>query len=162
MLAELGDTAYDITKILHILTVVVGFGGVILGGIYGAHIKKANRDVALGIFDANEAAARIAEIFIYLVPITGIGLLFQTKNAAGERDYWFDQTWVWLSLVIYIVALVVVLTVLRPALKQLRAAIDEQRGPDAGKWSQRVGMSSGVLHLSFAIVLILMVTKPGL
>jgi uncharacterized membrane protein len=84
--------------VVHLLTVVVGIGSVMLNGVYGAQAKKAGPNGGNAIVRANFEVTKIAEIFIYLTPVTGILLVI--KNEA----YDFSDTWVWSSIVLYVLA----------------------------------------------------------
>jgi drug/metabolite transporter (DMT)-like permease len=94
-----GDNGYELLLLLHILGVVIGFGSVVLNGLYGAEARKRRGPGGVAIGEANYAVSNVAEYFIYSVPITGIALVLVS-------DVWeFDETWVWLSIVLYVVGL---------------------------------------------------------
>src|SRR5439155_27303897 len=95
-----------------------------LDGVYGDQIKarmQAGRAAeAIGIFEANFTVSKIGEYFIYGVFIFGFALV-------GLSDWvWeFGQTWVWLSIVLYVVAIGLSHGVLQPAVKRMGVLMRE-------------------------------------
>ena len=104
----------------------------------------------------------------------GIALLFiSTTN--GNHVFWFDQTWVSVSLVIYIATVGFVHALHLPNLRRMGALMAELNagaplsgsGPppqvveldDRGK---RAGLYGAISNLAWVVVLVLMVWKPGL
>lgn len=159
---------YKFLLFAHIFCAIVGFGAVFLNAIYGNEVKKRRGPEGIAIFDANEKVSKIGELFIYAVPIFGIGLVFSSS------DLWeFSQTWVWLALVVYIVALGVSHGVMFPTLKRMRVLMGEMAAgpppvggppPQAAEMEQlgkRMGIVGPFLNISLVVVLILMVWKPG-
>lgn len=147
-------------KFLHILTVIVGFGGVLLNGVYGAKAKGAKPRQGLAILEANWSATKIAEIAIYLVALTGLVLSFQ----GGSR---FDELWLPVSLGLYVVALVISLAVIQPTVRKIiavqRRLVDGDRsaGSEMGKLGRRIQVSSTINHVFFLAILLLMVFRWG-
>lgn len=180
--------AYDTVMVLHILCVIVGFGGVMLNGIYGAESKRRRGAEGLAVFEATEKVGRVAEMFIYLVPVFGIALIFMSHNV-----WTFSQAWVSAALAIYVVALTVVLAFHLPNLRRMGVlmaelvamgpppavsggAVPEEdtparaAGDRAGPPPQAVELEArgtraaiygGVVNLAVVMVVILMVWKPG-
>lgn len=164
----IGTTGYKIVFLLHILSAIIGFGAVLLNGVYGAEAKKRRGAEGLAIFQANERVSGIGQVFILLVPLWGIGLVFMSDGAWG-----FSQTWVWLAIVIYAIALTVALAVIRPAANRHESLMKELIGgpaPAGGPPPQvaqleangkRMAMAGGLTHLALVAVLVLMIWKPG-
>ena len=75
LLADYSDTAYDIVLTLHILCAIIGFGAVILNGIYGAQVRAHPGPEGLAIFQANKLVSKIGTYFIYAVFVLGVLLL---------------------------------------------------------------------------------------
>lgn len=175
------DGVYKALLVAHILCAIIGFGAVFLNALYGNEVKKHRGPEGIAIFDANHKVSMIGEYFIYAVPIFGIALIFSSD------DVWkFSQTWVWLSLLIYVVALGVSHAVLMPTLRRMRVLMGELAGapppgaagggpgaaggPPAGpppqaiemqQLGKKLGVVGPFLNLSLIVVLILMVWKPG-
>lgn len=73
---------YQFLLVIHLITVVVGIGGVVLDGVYGVQAKKAGPNGGNAIVRANFEVTEIAQWFIYAIPITGI--LMVVKNDAFD------------------------------------------------------------------------------
>ena len=165
---------YKVLFVLHMATVIVGFGTVALLGVFGAQAKKRRGAEGLAIFDATwHVGHDWAQKFIYAVPLFGILMVF----ASG--DVWdFGQTWVWLSLVLYVVALGISHGMHQPNLKRMGALMAElvaMGPPPAGAPAggpppqvleleargKRAGMLGGVLNLFVLVLVALMIWKPG-
>ena len=90
--------------VLHILCAIVGFGAVFLNGDLrpaDARSGCSRAREALGIFEANYLVSKIGEYFIYAVFV--FGFVARAARATGRGSS--RQTWVWLSMVLYVVAL---------------------------------------------------------
>jgi len=172
VLAAYKDNFYDFVLVLHIFCAIVGFGAVFLNGIYGAQMKTRMQSgrvaEAIGIFEANHKVSQIGEYFIYAVFVFGFALLGLSDSVIE-----FSQTWVWLSIVIYVLALGLSHGVLMPAVKRMGVLMHEMAAgppPVGGPPPQAVEMASigkklgvvgPILDLSMIVVLVLMVYKPG-
>lgn len=165
-------TLYKIVLILHILVVIVGIGTVFLNGLYGAEAKKRPGPGGLAIAQANFRVSMVAEYFIYAVFVLGIALVL-----LSDGQWRFSQTWVWASIVAFVVSLGVSHGVLLPKVRRMNALMEEMAtaGPPPGgaaagpppqvgmieTLGKQVGAASGVLHLMTLVLLFLMVFKPG-
>jgi uncharacterized membrane protein len=160
VIATVRDGVYDFVLLLHLIAVVVGFGGVLLNGLYGAQAKKRPGPGGLAIAEANFfVTTKVAEPAIYLVPLLGFALVGLSDSAWS-----FSQTWVTLSLVLYVIGLANARLVLVPTSAKMIAMM--QAGPPdphkmeaAGK---RLAAAGGFSHLVFTVIMILMIWKPGL
>jgi len=163
---------YKFVLVLHILCAIVGFGAVFLNGVYGAQMKARMQSgrvaEAIGIYEANLLVTKIGEYFIYAVLLLGLAVL-----GLSDSVWKFSQTWVWLSIVIYVVALGLSHGVLLPAVKRMGVLMHEMAGgpppiggppPQAAEMAsigQRLGVVGPVLDLAMVAILFLMVFKPG-
>src|SRR5947199_7634693 len=91
---------YKFVLVLHILCAIVGFGAVLLNGVYGAQAKKRGGPSGLAITEANEFVTKIGEYFIYAVFLLGFALV-----GMSDKQWKFDQAWLPISVGLYIVAL---------------------------------------------------------
>jgi len=101
------------------------------------------------------ASARTARIYAYasvLVVIAGFAML-------GKHDDDFSQAWVWSSLVLWAASMALVLGLLIPSLQRAGQSIaaGEDPRPNLGA----VAASGGVVGVIFAVIVFLMVYKPG-
>ena len=110
------------------------------------------------------------------MPVFGIALLF-ISTTHGSHVFWFDQTWVSLSLLIYIATLGFVHALHLPNLRrmgELMAELNAGGPPPAGaagpppqaveleERGKRAGLYGAISNLAWVVVLVLMVWKPGL
>jgi uncharacterized membrane protein len=168
LIGAIGSDGYKIVLILHILTAIVGLGAVMLNGLYAAQLRSRPAAEALAIAETNFKVSKVAEYFIYAIPVFGIGLVFMSDNVIE-----FDQTWIWLSLVLYVVALGISHGVLMPTEKKIHALMREMvaAGPPSGgpppqaaqlqELGKRAGAAGGTLNLIVVVIVFLMVWKPG-
>jgi hypothetical protein len=172
VLAAYRDDFYDFVLVLHILCAIVGFGAVFLNGVYGQQMKTRLQSgrvaEAIGIYEANSTVSRIGEYFIYAVFVLGFALLGLSDSVIE-----FSQTWLWLSVVIYVLAIGLSHGVLMPAVKRMGVLMHEMAAgpppvggppPQAAEMAsigQKLGVVGPILDLSMIAVLFLMVYKPG-
>ena len=168
-----GSTGYKIVFVLHMLAVIVGFGTVVLNGIRGAEAKKRPGPGGLAIGESGFKVNSIAEYFIYAVPVFGIGLVLMSDGTWG-----FGQTWVWLTLALYVVGIGVSHAVLIPSEKRMNvlaaelvAAGPPPAGAPAGGPPPQVVEMEGLekklaaagtfLNVLVVVAVALMIFKPG-
>ncbi len=169
MLAAYGSDAYNIVKVLHILCAIVGFGAVTLNGLYGAQAKARGGAEAAAIGQAVYRVSTVGEYFIYAVFVLGLALV-----AMGNNLFDFGQTWVWLSMALYITGLDLSHGVLRPRVRRMNALLVELAGsPGSGgtgpppqaveldALAKQVAGTEMVLNLLLVVILVFMVFKPG-
>lgn len=168
MLAAFGSDAYKIVLILHILCAIVGFGAVFLNGIYGQQAKARRGPEGLAISQANFLVSQVATYFIYAVFVLGIVLVL-----IGDNVFDFGQTWIWLSMLLFLLALGVSHGMLQPTVRRMHVLMEEMiaSGPPQGgpppqaaemeQLGKRLGILGPALDLTMVVILVLMVFKPG-
>jgi uncharacterized membrane protein len=160
VIASTSDGLYKFFLFLHLVAVVVGFGGVLLNGLYGAQAKKRPGPGGLAIAEANFwVSTKIAEPAIYLVPLFGFALI-----GLSDSGWKFSQTWVVASLVLYVIGLANARLVLVPTSAKMIEMM-KAGPPDPAKMEaagKRLGAAGGFAHLLFTAIMILMIWKPGL
>lgn len=120
----------------------------------------AGRGVRTGDGAATAGAARMLRIYAYvsvLVVLAGGGLMSQKRRGHPLAE--FSDTWIWLSLVLWLIAVGLVLGVIVPTLDRATQQIAEQRS--VVTLTARVAASGGVVALLFAVIVVLMVYRPG-
>jgi uncharacterized membrane protein len=166
------DNFYKLVLSLHILCAVIGFGAVALNGLYAQQIKgrlQSGRVAeALAVHEANMKVSQIGEYFIYAVFILGFGVL-----GLSDSVFEFGQTWLWLSIVLYVVGIGLSHGVMMPGAKRLKVLMEEMVSgpPPAGgpppqvaemqSVGQRMGTVGPILDLILVVIIFLMVFKPG-
>jgi hypothetical protein len=171
------DGLYKATLVAHILCAIVGFGAVFLNGVYGAQAKQRPGAEGLAVAEANYRVSVIGELFIYAVFVLGILLVVESKlPGTNTRFADFSDTWVWVSMTIYLGALAVSHAVLLPSVRRIIALMRElvamgppPVGATAGpppaaveleKVDRRVAITGTSLDLALVAILVLMVWKP--
>ncbi len=116
------SSLYEATLVVHILLSIAGFGAVLLNGVYFAQAKKRLGPEGRAISEANFAASAIAEVLILAVPVSGLALVWVSGGAWS-----LDDLWVWVSLVLFVVAFAISRGVLRPAHRRVNRLLREAR-----------------------------------
>jgi uncharacterized membrane protein len=166
------DGLYKFALALHIVCAVVGFGAVALNGIYAQQIKSRLQSgrvaEGLAIHEANLTVSTIGEYFIYAVFILGFAVL-----GLSDSVWKFSQTWVWISVVLYVIAIGLSHAVMFPGAKRMRVLMQEMvAGPpptggpppqvtEMQAVGQRMGTVGAILDLILVVIIFLMVWKPG-
>ena len=168
MLATYNSDFYNIVKVLHILCAIIGFGGVIFNGLYGAQAKARGGREAAAIGHAVYRVSSVAEYFIYAVFVLGVALV-----ALGDNLFDFGQTWIWLSMVLFVAALGVSHGLLLPRVRRVNALLDELAEVPVGGTGpppqaaqvvalvKQVAVLEALLDVVLVVLLVFMVFKPG-
>jgi fucose 4-O-acetylase-like acetyltransferase len=135
----------------------------------------AGRGVRKGDGAATASSARILRIYAYvsvLVVAVGFGLMSQKDKPSGLRRYAdyapapksqriadFGDTWIWLSLVLWALAVALVLLVIVPTLDRATKLIAAEES--VVTLTARVAAAGGVVGLLFVAIVVLMAYKPG-
>jgi uncharacterized membrane protein len=167
-----GDFVYDLLLWLHILCAIVGFGGVLLNVLYGLQAKQRPGPGGLAISEANYHVSHIAQYFIYAVFVFGFLLV-----PVSDEVWSFGDTWIWLSMLLYVVALGISHGIVSPTAKKMIGLQQEMVAagpppadappgppPQAAQMAElgkRMQLFGPVLQILFLAVLYLMVFKPG-
>lgn len=120
----------------------------------------AGRGVRTGDGVATASASRMLRIYAYvsvLVVVAGMGLMSQKED--GHKLGEFSDTWIWLSALLWLVAVGLVLGVIVPTLDRATKQIAGQQS--VVTLTARVAASGGVVALLFLVIIVLMVYKPG-
>lgn len=177
-----GDFVYDFVLWLHILTAIVGFGSTFVWPFLAAKAQGLG-EPKVGYYVsqmAHEGGRILTEPFIYGVGVTGL-LLAVFAAGADPAVYEFSDLWITLTFIFYLGALGLSLGLHQPNLRAMLKLQEElvSMGPppqSAGaaaaggpppqvlelqERGKKAAMYGGLLHLSFVVVLVLMVFKPG-
>ncbi len=159
---------YKFLLVLHILTAIVGLGAVMLNGLYVAQTRKRPGPTGRAVLEANLFVSEVATYVIYAIAVFGILLV-----VASDEAWKFSQTWLWLSLLLYVIAIGISHAVMRPGAKRIQELmIEMEQGPPAAGGSPpqvaqiqeigtRLGIGGPMLSLIVVLILFLMVWKPG-
>lgn len=168
MIAVVGSGLYKTLLVLHILSAIVGLGAVMLNGLYAAQSQKRPGPAGRAVSETNFFVSNIAEKFIYTIPIFGILLVLDSGKA-----WKFSQTWIWLALLIYVVAIGISHAILIPGHKRINALLLEmEQGPapaggrppqavESQAIAKRMAAAGATLNVFVVVFLVLMIWKPG-
>src|SRR5438132_3780611 len=160
---------YNVLLVLHILSAIIGLGSVMLNGLYLSQAQRRPGPAGRAVSEANFAVSSVGEYFIYAIPVFGILLVLASHDA-----FKFSQAWVWMSLVLYVLAIGVSHSILIPGHKKINALLAEMEQapvPASGPppqvaqiqaLGQRQAAAGATLDVVVVIFLILMIWKPGL
>ena len=163
---------YKLVLVLHILSAIIGFGAVILNGIYGQQARSRGGSEGLAITQANFLVSRIAEFFIYAVFVFGVLLV-----VLSDKAWSFSDSWIWASIVLYAIGIGLSHGLLTPNVRRIIGLQEElvaMGPPPAGaaggqpppqvvelqERGRRVGLVSTVLQVDLVVILMLMVWGP--
>lgn len=148
---------FDILLSLHLLFAVFAIGPLV------AAATTAGRGVRRGDGAATAASARMLKLYSYasvLVVIVGMGLMsVDDPDEKGVKVGAISQVWIWLSLVLWFVAIGLVLSVVVPTLDRATRLIGEEQSVVA--LTGRIAAAGGIVGLLFAVIIFLMVYRPG-
>lgn len=130
------STGYRIMGVLHVLAVVTAFGPLL---VYPTLLRAGD---SAGVAKLH---MRIALPALVLVWVLGMGMVGMSDKAVEMSD-----TWIVLSLLGWVIAMVVSWFLIRPAITD--------DGADA---RQKLSMGTGITHLLMVVIVVLMVFKPG-
>jgi len=136
--------AFDVLVALHVTCAVVGFASVAVSGAYGV-IAPGSPEEGRRYFSSPGRA----ELLILAVPVFGVAAL-----AVRPSGHDFAAAWVLAALGIWAAASALLLGVVRPAERRLRASVGDRA---AARALARAGAACDVL---FAAAVFLMITQP--
>jgi uncharacterized membrane protein len=116
----------------------------------------ASRGVKTGDAAAVKSSARLIRIYALVSLLVAVfGLALVQPKYHNE----FGDTWVWVSLVLYVLAIALVFGLIVPSLN--KAATTIANGAAAQSLTGRIAAAGGVMALLFIAIVVLMVYKPG-
>lgn len=153
---------FQLFLFLHILGAIVAFGFGFYAPIFGMMVAKEPQHGNWYM----RSAKRLSNVVIVPVAISMVitGTLLVVETGGMRR---FEELWLSLSLVLYVIALLIVFLGQRPALNRLIAATSEPPGPDgppAGVADdvRKMQLYGLILLILITSIVALMVWKPQL
>jgi hypothetical protein len=139
---------------LHLLFAIFAIGPL-------AHAATtASRGVRRADPTATASSARMLKVYSYasvLVIIAGGALMSIKRNGAQVAE--FSELWIWLSLLLWLLSIVLVLAVAVPTLSRVTRQLGE--GAAVSTMTGRVAAVGGLVGVLFAVIVFLMVYRPG-
>ena len=146
---------FKIVLALHVLAAVFAIGPLVHAA------TTAARGIRQGDAVATASSARLLRIYSYasvVVVILGFALMSSTSDYTHKRTADIGDTWIWLSLVLWVAAIAVVFAVVLPSLGRAGELIAGEGSASA--LVGRVAAAGGVVGLIFAAIIFLMVYRP--
>jgi len=152
ILAEVGSTQYNLLLLFHVLLIIVAFAPAWLTPILVRQIADGDKAAA----DSLEVSVlRYSIGALAAAGILGFGLSGLSKiPGTDESLYRLSQTWLSVTIVLWLILLAVTFFVTRPAIKAFRDGDTDAKA--------RISAGTGVSHLILVVTLYLMIFKPGL
>jgi uncharacterized membrane protein len=150
VLAAVNDNVYRLLFLLHIAAIVVAFAPMVIHPVFGAQSKADGEGAMLqAARHMADNERRIHFPALIAAGIFGLGLIFSSDEA-----WKFDQTWVSLSLLVWLALCGVVSGLIMPNERKLAAGDLEAE--------KKVAMGGQIATVLFLVMLYLMIWKPGL
>jgi uncharacterized membrane protein len=149
---------FKILLALHLLTAIFA-----IGPLVGAATTAA-RGLRNGDAAATGSAARTLTIYGYasvVVVVLGMGLMSSTSPYTHAKVADMGDVWIWLSLLLWLVSLGLLFGLTVPALKQATTTLGSGTADAAKALTGKVAASGGLIGLVYAVIVFLMVYRPG-
>lgn len=147
---------FELMTALHLLAAVFVIGPLVHAVTTSGRALRRRDAAAAG------TAARMTRIYAYAsvaVVVFGFGLMSATSPYSGQKVAEFAETWIWLSVLLWLIGAVVALVVTAPA---LASAAERIRADTAlGSIKGRVLGSGMAVAVVFVVIIVLMVYQPG-
>ncbi|TWE12903.1 putative membrane protein [Rudaeicoccus suwonensis] len=147
---------FKVILALHVLLAVFAVGPLVHA------VTTAGRGLRTADASATAASARMVRMYTaasVLVVVVGFGLMSMKSPYTHKPAGSFGQTWVWLSLVLWVVAAAAAIGLVTPGLDKATQRIGA--GEPVKELTARVAASGGVIGVLFAAIVVLMVYRPG-
>jgi uncharacterized membrane protein len=144
VLATTDAAGYKIVLILHIVLIVVGFGGLFVAPMLG-RAEGAATSVATAL------ASYVQRIAVPALAVAGI--LGFAMIGMSDKLFKFSQSWVGIAILLWLVELAVLWFGV--------AATEKKVAAGEADAAARLPMFTGISHLLLVVIVYLMVFKPG-
>lgn len=148
---------YELMLYVHVICAVIWVGGAFYGQLLAIRAGRSDDPMAL------PRLGREMEFLGSRVFVPAATLLFLAGAVMTLRAWSFGQLWVAVSVALWIVSAAVGSAYLAPSAKRV-SALFEADGPESAAGRQLIGRMFLVSRLelvSFAVIIALMVFKPG-
>jgi uncharacterized membrane protein len=145
-------TAQNIVVSLHVLAAIVVLGPLIFATSATPRAIRSGDAKTLGFL---VSTTRIYAIVSLVVPILGAGAVHK------KYGYEFSQTWVWLSIVLYVVALGLFTGLVGGAQKKALALVEDGKEAEP-RLLAMINAGAGLSAVAIGAIAFLMIFQPGL
>jgi len=143
MIAAFGDTPYNIVYLLHIFPVILGVGMAFIAPMISVRARRSAGQALQEIVD--ETASKIMFPMFLVAGIAGGAL-----PAMSDGAWNYQGLWISIGGVVWVVVLGLTLAIYPPSWMRLFNVAEDRKA-----------MLGGLLHLSLAVMLVLMTFKFG-
>jgi uncharacterized membrane protein len=148
---------YELLKYIHILAAMVWVGGAFTLQIYGMYVSRSNDQTAIARFgrDVSVVGGRVFPLASIILLIAGVLMVFQRWS--------FGQTWILVALILWFASLLAGILFIGPKSGKV-GELFAAEGPNsaaARALMSQVYLVARIELVSFAIIVFLMVFKPG-
>ena len=160
---------YDLNRILltlHILSAIVGFGGLFLNNLYLSRARSVGGREGAAILAANTwVSSKVADMAVYAAGIFGVLLVM--FDGPGDL-YEFSQSWISMGFALLLVSVGLVHGGTRPAVTKFGEALNSAADGNAEaaamlpSLEKRATMFAAAGNLALVAILAVMIWKPGL
>lgn len=144
MLAAIWDTPYNIVYLVHIVSVILGVGMAFIAPIMAVRARRSSGQALQQL--VNETAATLMLPMFLVAGVAGGAMVGMSQDV-----YDFAQTWLAIAGVLWIVILGLTAAIYPPTWLRLFNIGEDRKA-----------MLGGILHLSLAVMLVVMTWKFGL
>jgi len=154
------EDLYNLVLVLHILAVIIGFGGMFIAGFYGNEAGKRPGPEGLVIAETTLlVTGRIPTVGVVATPILGVLLILLSD------DTWkFSEAWISLSFLLYIVLMGLATGIQVPTIRKMVAMRQGAGGAQSGQMqalAKKAATIGAIVNVLWVVILVLMVFKPG-
>ena len=147
---------FKILLALHLLTAIFAVGPLVHAA------TTASRGLRTGDAGATASSARTVRLYSFVsaaVVLFGFGLMSADNPYGPGKVADLGDPYIWISLLLWLAAVAIALAVIVPTLQQATTRLTNGTGVDA--LTPRVAAAGGTVGLIFAVIVFLMVYKPG-
>lgn len=158
-----GSALYRIVLLAHIVTAVVGFGGLLANGVTNARAFHSRAAQAKTLLQGSQAVSKIAYYAIYALFALGIVLI-----AISDSAFSFSAPWVSAAFVVWFAMVGISHGMVRPSIAGMIDRTDAlapdaivDGDPEAGALAKKLAIGEGLIQVLLIAALYLMIWQPG-
>lgn len=145
---------FKIMLALHLLFAIFAIGPLVFAA------TTAGRGVRIGNAAEVAGSARLLRMYsIASVLVVIFGFAVMSSKLHGKTVASFSDTYIWLSLVLWVVAMGLIHGLLVPQLEKVGAKLAASES--VATVTARIAAAGGIVGVIFAVIIFLMVYKPG-
>jgi uncharacterized membrane protein len=147
---------YELLKYIHILAAMVWVGGAFTLQIYGIYTARSGDQAAIARFgrDVSVVGGRVFPVASIVLLIAGVIMVLQRWS--------FGQTWIIVALILWIASLLAGVLYIGPRSGRIGELFAADPASEAARTlMSQVFLVSRLELVSFAVIVFLMVFKPG-